>query len=64
VRVVDISADLMGNLYYQGREIAQFSAADGGTGMPNVVAVQPVRGMVLAADRTNGLWMLGMSAKE
>jgi hypothetical protein len=29
-----------------------------------VVAVQPVRGMVLAADRASGLWVLRMSTKE
>jgi hypothetical protein len=46
-RVVDISADLMGNLYYQGREIARLSAADVDTGMPNVVAVQPPAGWYL-----------------
>ena len=51
VRVVDISADLKGNLYHQGREIARFVASDANAPMPNVVAVQPIRGAVLAADR-------------
>ena len=44
VRVVDISADLKGNLYHQGREIARFTPADASGSMPNVVAVQPIRG--------------------
>ena len=63
VRVVDISADLKGNLYYQGREVARFVPADGTT-MPNVVAIQPVRGGVVAADRSTGMWLLRLSAKE
>jgi hypothetical protein len=62
VRVVDISADLKGNLYHQGREIARYVPTDGGA--PNVVAVQPVRGAVLAADRTTGVWLLKLSTKE
>jgi hypothetical protein len=64
VRVVDIAADLKGNLYYQGREVGRFTPTDAGSAMPNVTAVQPVRGMVLAADRTSGLWMLTLSSKE
>ena len=64
VRVVDIGADLKGNLYYQGREVGRFSPTDAGSGMPNVTAVQPIRGMVLAADRTSGLWLLRLSPKE
>jgi hypothetical protein len=62
VRVVDISADLKGNLYHQGREIARYVPTDGG--VPNVVAVQPIRGAVLAADRTTGVWLLKLSTKE
>ena len=58
VRVVDISADLKGNLYHQGREIARFVPADAGVSMPNVVAVQPIHGAVIAADRANGVWMV------
>ena len=62
VRVVDISADLKGNLYHQGREVARFVPSD--TSAPNVVSVQPVRGGVLAADRSNGVWMVRLSAKD
>jgi len=62
VRVVDISADLKGNLYHQGREIARSVSVDGST--PNVVAVQPVRGGVVAADRANGVLMLKLGTKE
>lgn len=63
VRVVDISADLKGNLYHQGREVARFVPADAGVAVPNVVAVQPIHGAVLAADRANGVWMVKL-AKE
>jgi hypothetical protein len=63
VRVVDISADLKGNLYHQGREMARFTPMDA-SAVPNVTAVQPVRGMVLAADRTSGLWMLKLPIRE
>lgn len=63
VRVVDISADLKGNLYHQGREIGRYAPASGGL-VPNVVAVQPVRVGILAADRSNGVWLLSLSAKD
>jgi hypothetical protein len=64
VRVVDISADLKGNLYHQGREIARFALTDAGASAPNVVAVQPMHGALLAADRASGLWMIKLSAKD
>jgi len=62
VRVVDISADLKGNLYHQGREITRFLPADASA--PNVIAVQPVRGGMLAADRASGVWLLRLTPKE
>jgi hypothetical protein len=55
VRVVDISADLKGNLYHQGREISRF-APQGSS--PNVVAVQPIHGAVVAADRSSGVLLV------
>jgi hypothetical protein len=61
VRVVDIGADLKGNLYHQGREIARFVPAEAGAVTPNVIAVQPVHGAVIAADRGNGVWMLKLA---
>jgi hypothetical protein len=63
VRVVDIAADLKGNLYHQGREISRYVQANGGL-VPNVVAVQPVPGGILAADRSNGIWLLSSSTKD
>jgi len=63
VRVVDISADLKGNLYHQGREIARYVPANGGL-VPNVVTVQPVRGGLLAADRSSGVWLLSGPTRD
>ena len=63
VRVVDISSDLKGNLYHQGREIARYVPADAGAPSPNVVAVQPVRGGILAADRASGIWLVRLSPR-
>ena len=62
VRVVDVSADLKGNLYHQGREIARFTPSEAGP-TPNVVSVQPVRGGILAADRASGVWLVRLSPK-
>jgi len=62
LRVVDISADLKGNLYHQGREVARFAPADS-AGAPNVVAVQPHGGNVLVADRNSGLWMVRLGTQ-
>jgi len=62
LRVVDISADLKGNLYHQGREVARFAPGDG-VAPPNVVAVQPHRGAILLADRTSGLWMVKLAPR-
>jgi hypothetical protein len=63
LRVVDISANLKGNLYHQGREIARFTAPDD-TASPNVVAVQPYRGAVLVADRNSGLWLVRLGTQR
>jgi len=64
VRVVDISADLKGNLYHQGREVARFVPGEYGLLAPNVVAVQPVHGAVIAADRANGVWMVKVARDQ
>jgi hypothetical protein len=65
LRVVDISADLKGNLYHQGREIGRLAPTGGPTPMPNVVGVQPVRGgTVIAADRAGAVWLVTLSARD
>jgi hypothetical protein len=64
LRVVDISADLKGNLYHQGREIARFVPGDERSAAPNVVAVQPHRGLVLVADRNTGVWVVRLGSRD
>lgn len=64
LRVVDISADLKGNLYYQGREIARFVPGDAQAPLPSVVAAQPHDGVVVVTDRTAGVWMVKVGGRE
>jgi hypothetical protein len=59
VRVVDVSGELMGNLYDQGREIAVFKPYDpkGFTAnAPFVMNAMPWKGHVLFTDFNSGLW--------
>lgn len=59
VRMVDISGDLMGNLYTQGREIAVFKAYDPLGYIPNSAAawgVMPWKGNIFFSDINSGLW--------
>jgi hypothetical protein len=59
VRVVDVSGELMGNLYDQGREIAVFKSASPAGYTPNATMVwgaQPHKGHVFFSDTNSGLW--------
>jgi hypothetical protein len=59
VRIVDVSGELMGNLYDQGREIAVFKPYDpqGFTAnAPFVMNAMPWKGHVLFTDFNSGLW--------
>ncbi len=59
LRVVDISGDLMGDLYKQGREIAKFLPYDAKGFIPNnpfVWGAQPHKGHVFFSDFNSGLW--------
>jgi len=59
LRVVDISGDLMGNLYAQGREIAHYKPFDGNGFVPNapfVWGAQPYKGHIFFSDFNSGLW--------
>ncbi len=61
VRVVDISGELMGNLYEQGREIAVFKSAHPAGWTPNATMVwgaQPHKGHVFFSDTNSGLWSI------
>jgi hypothetical protein len=59
LRVVDVSGELMGNLYTQGREIAVFKSASPAGYTPNATMVwgaQPYKGHVFFSDTNSGLW--------
>jgi hypothetical protein len=59
LRVVDISGELMGNLYNQGRELVRFEARDVQGKVPNAPMAwgpQPHKGHVFFSDFNSGLW--------
>jgi hypothetical protein len=59
LRVVDISGELLGNLYTQGREIAYFLPDDPEGFKANAArtwGVMPFKGLIWVADNNSGLW--------
>ena len=67
LRVVDVSGDLMGNLYTQGREIAVFKPFDPVGYIPNspmTWSAMPYKGMVYFSDTNSGLWAVKLLPKE
>ena len=59
VRVVDVSGELLGNLFDQGREIAVYKAFDpkGFTAnAPMAMNAMPWKGRILFTDFNSGLW--------
>ncbi len=59
LRVVDVSGELMGNLYTQGREIAVHKSTDVNGWVPNstmVWSAMPFKGHVFFSDTNSGLW--------
>ncbi|MEM7414134.1 MAG: Ig-like domain-containing protein [Gemmatimonadota bacterium] len=67
VRMVDISGDLMGNLYTQGREMAVYKAYDPLGYIPNSAAawgVMPWKGNIFFADINSGMWAVKMRPAE
>jgi hypothetical protein len=59
VRVVDLSGELMGDLYRQGREMAFFLPADPEGHIANAPMVwgpQPHKGNLFFSDWNSGLW--------
>ena len=66
LRVVDLSGELKGNLYSQGREIARFVPADRQGLVPNTaytVGVQPYKGHIFLADRNSGVWIVRLDGR-
>jgi hypothetical protein len=67
VRLVDVSGELLGNLYDQGREIAVFKPYDpqGHTAnAPFVMNAMPWKGRVLFTDFNSGLWAARLEPKR
>ncbi len=60
LRVLDISGELRGDLYRQGREIGWFMTAPPGVGLPFTWGAQPYKGLIYAADSNTGLWIMRM----
>lgn len=59
LRVVDVSGELLGDLYRQGREIAMYAPADPDgyiANAPFVWGAQPYKGHVFFSDWNTGLW--------
>lgn len=66
LRVVDISGELKGNLYRQGREIARYKAYDPDSRVANAPFTwgpQPYKGNVFIAESHSGLWAVRIEAR-
>lgn len=64
MRLVDVSGELMGNLYTQGREVAVYKAFDPVGFIPNspgAWSVMPHKNLVWFADINSGLWAMRFS---
>jgi hypothetical protein len=67
LRAVDISGDLMGDLYRQGREIAKYKAIDKEghfANWPMAWGPQPYKGNVFFSDHHSGLWVIKLKKNE
>jgi choice-of-anchor B domain-containing protein len=61
LRVVDISGELMGDLYRQGREIGWYMTEDADGQNPNRTDAwgpQPYKGNIFVSDFSSGLWVV------
>lgn len=67
MRAVDVSGELMGNLYTQGREIAVFKANDPLGWIPNAPAawsVIPYKGHIFFSDISSGIWTVRLEPRD
>ena len=67
LRVVDLSGELMGDLYKQGREIAMFVPFDPEgyiANAPFVWGPQPFKGNIFFTDWNTGLWAVRLLPKD
>ena len=66
-RVVDMSGDLMGDLYNQGREVARFYPMHHKGIIPNAPMVwgpMPHKGIIYFTDHNSGLWAVRLVQRE
>ena len=67
LRVVDVSGELMGDLYKQGREIAMFTPFDPKgyiANAPFTWGPQPYKGNIFFTDWNSGLWAVRLRPKD
>ncbi len=67
LRVVDLSGELMGDLYRQGREIASFISNDAEGYVRNEAMVwgaQPHKGLIYLSDFNSGLWAVRLTDED
>lgn len=67
LRVVDVSGELMGDLYRQGREIGMFMPYDPEgfiANAPFVWGPQPYKGNIFFTDWNSGLWVVRLGARR
>ena len=67
LRIVDLSGELMGDLFRQGREIASFVPKDADGFVANEAMVwgaQPHKDSIYIADWNSGLWVIGLADDE
>ncbi|MDA1266155.1 MAG: hypothetical protein O2816_13825, partial [Planctomycetota bacterium] len=67
LRVIDVSGELMGDLYRQGREIAWFLPTDKEGFIPNAPMVwgpQPYKGKIFFSDWNTGLWCVELVRED
>ncbi|MFQ5890550.1 MAG: hypothetical protein ACE5JR_10925 [Gemmatimonadota bacterium] len=67
LRIVDISGELRGDLYRQGREIGWYMTEDSTGTVPNATSTwgaQPYKGKIFAADGSSGLWIVELAGPE
>lgn len=67
LRVLDVSGELLGDLYRQGREVARFYSDDPEGKVPNAPMVwgpQPHKGTIFFTDHHSGLWAVRLKEVE
>jgi len=67
LRVVDISGELRGDLYRQGREIGWYMTEDTEGPNPNKTDTwgpQPHKGSIFVSDFSSGLWVVELEEPQ